>query len=478
MHESTSAFRSARPEDRRWPRGAGALAAAAGIVLAAAMPASAAPAGHGSSSGAATLHQTSSRFLDPTRGPAITLDRAPAGLRAAAGETLGSDVGLDGSAGRTIRPPGDVKAENQFGLSLAVSGHTALIGAPTANGGFGVGTGAVYVFVKGQDGWTEQARLVPTDPGQGDLFGASVAIQGDTAVIGAQNKGQGFGGVGAAYVFVRSGATWTQQTELAPTCVLCGATGDFFGWAVAISGHTILVSAPGMLGGQGAVFDFLQTGDTWTQESILTSTDGAGEDNFGNALSLAGGTAVIGAPRGFGGGRPGAAYVFLNKGAGFVQEQELQPTASQPGDLFGSSVAIAGQTVLVGAPGCCGTTGQQFKGAVDVYTLQGDLFTQTAVLTASDGVGGPFDGDEFGSKVALSGNIALIGAEFHSQQTGESYEFRRSGPTWTEKAKFTDAQGAINDNFGHAVAIADHTALIGSPHHDDARGQVSLYHLH
>jgi hypothetical protein len=376
------------------------------------------------------------------------------------------------NAGQSALLPDDPQALNLFGVSIAVSGTIALVGATTANGG----TGAVYVFVKGASGWKQQARLLAADAAPQASFGESVAIDGDTAVVGSPNTGI-LGGIGSAYVFERTGTTWTQKAELSAQCATCGGNGDFFGFSVAVSGTTAIVGAPGLGFNQGGAFEFDRArSGAWRQRGTLTGSDSQPGDSFGWSVALSADTALIGAPRNspvF----PGAAYVFARSGARFAQQAELAGADNENGDLFGRSVALSRDTALVGAPGCCAFNGLgEFHGAADVFVRSGTTWTNQAELTASDGVGG-VAGDLFGSSVALRGNTAVVGAPSKNDTTGEAYSFLRSGASWSESARLLAADGARNDRFGGSVGIARGTALVGAPQHDAFRGKVDLFGL-
>jgi hypothetical protein len=404
----------------------------------------------------------------------MTLAQAPAELRAVVQTVL--DTPDAGPQTRLL--PRDATAQNDFGVSVAISGNTALIGASTADGGPGAGTGAAYVFVKVGPLWVQEARLVASDATPEDNFGADVALDGDTALIGAPNKGI-LGGIGAAYVFVRSGTAWSQQSKLTAHCPTCGANGDFFGNSVALSGDTALVAADGLESNTGAVFAFLRSGTTWAEKQMFTGADSEPGDSFGWSVSLSGSTAVVGAPRPLGAVFAGAAYVFVKSASGFIQQAVLTPTDGVSGDLFGHAVALSGQTAIVGAPGCCANIpGGFLRGTADVFVRSGDTWTQQTELTASDGVGG-VNGDAFGSSVTITGNAAVIGAPSKNNFTGAAYEFIRGSTGWAQKSKFSEPDGMPNDRLGfeNAVAIAPGTAFVGRPFHNQFRGEVDLFPL-
>jgi hypothetical protein len=360
-----------------------------------------------------------------------------------------------------LAPPNKQQAEltasdrtlgDAFGRSavLAGDGSTALVGACCNN----TNTGAAYVFVHSGTTWTQQAELTPGDGAPGAWFGASVALAGDgsIALVGAPRPG-------AAYVFVRSGTTWTQQAVLTPGD---GAQYDSFGASVALAGDgsTALVGAPG----RGAAYVFVHSGTTWTQQAELTSGDGAQHDSFGASVALAGdgSIALVGAP-----GpniRTGAAYVFVRSGTTWTQQAVLTPGDGAQYDSFGASVALAGDgsTALVGAPGHYIRTGAAY-----VFTRSGTSWTQQQELTAGDGA----PDDSFGGSVALAGDgsTALVGGPQHYYGIGAAYIFVRSGTNWGQQAGLTPGDGAHHRSFGASVALAadGSTALVGAADRSD-----------
>ena len=328
--------------------------------------------------------------------------------------------------------PGD-----RFAL-VALSGSTALVGAPAKN----TGTGAAYVFVLP----SQQAKLTAADAAANDRFGVSVAVSGSTAVVGAYGKNTG---AGAAYVFTRSGSTWTQRAKLTATGV---AAGDYFGYSVAVSGSTVVVGAPATSPNTGAAYVFTGSGSTWTQRAKLTATGGAPGDRFGYAVALSGSVAVIGATGS--NSNTGAAYVFTGSGSTWTQQARLAAADGAEGDYFGYAVALSGSTALVGAPGNNTSTGAAY-----VYAGSGSSWPQQAELTAPD----PATTAYFGWSVALSGSTALVGAPGNNNYTGTAYVFTGSGSSWPWQAELTAADGGPGDKFGLSVAIAGPTAVVGAP---------------
>ena len=347
---------------------------------------------------------------------------------------------------------------DEFGYAVAISGDTALVGAPgvTVDGPDSEvwsGAGAVYVFTRSDGVWTKQAELTASDAASGDAFGSAVAFDGATAVIGApgNTEGDGFSSAGGAYVFTGSGTSWTQQTEFSASDPYSNAR---FGAAVAVSGDTILAGAPGNTNpyddsGQGSAYLFTGSGGDWTQQPELTDPALTGtSDQFGYAVALESGTALVGAP---GVNSAGTAYLYTGSGASWTQQPELSASDAAGGDAFGTSVALSGDTALIGS-----------EGADYVFTSSDSGWSQQAELF------NPVDGSSdgwFGYTVALDGGTALVGeAVTDSYPSGGAWVFTGSGADWTAQPELSasDAPSGGGD-FGFAVAISGDTALIGSP---------------
>ena len=348
-------------------------------------------------------------------------------------------------------------AYDNFGWSVAVSGDTVVIGAlgesSSATGVNGDGTndsasysGAAYVFTRSGATWYQQAYLKASNSGAGDLFGVSVAVSGDTAVIGAYQEDSNATGVngdgtnnsasysGAAYVFTRSGATWSQQAYLKASN--SGAF-DYFGYSVAVSGGTAVIGAYG-------------------EASNATGVNGDGTNNSANAS--------------------GATYVFTRSGTTWSQQAYLKASNSGAGDLFGCSVAVSGDTAVIGALGedsnATGVNGNQADnsasdfGAVYVFTRSGATWSQHAYLKARN------SGEDylFGRSVAVSGDTLVIGAlvggiyrngDFE-YSPGSAFVSTRSGATWSQPTHLKSSNSTAWNSFGCSVSVSGDTAVIGA----------------
>ncbi len=352
-------------------------------------------------------------------------------------------------------------ASDFFGDSVAISGDTAIVGAPGNNIGGNSRQGSANIFIRSGATWTQQQRLTAADGAADDLFGTSVAISGDTVVAGAYCDIGGNADQGAAYVFVRNGSTWTQQQKLTASD---GAAGANF-TRVAISGDTVVVGAflhdIGGNADQGATYVFARTGATWTQQQKLTASDGATFDHFGVSVAISGDTAVVGAYKNDidGNADQGAAYVFTRSGATWTQQQKLTASDGAADDYFANSVAISGDTAVVGAF-LRNIGGNADQGAVYVFERNGATWIQQQRLTASDGNSNTVF---FGRQVGISGDIVVVGM---GGAIGSAYVFARSGEMWTERQKLTASDGSPFDTFGYSVDISGATVLVGALYDD------------
>ena len=349
---------------------------------------------------------------------------------------------------------------------MALDGDTALLAAPGDTVAGQPYAGAVYVYVRSGGDWVPQGVLTAPAPQAGDGFGAAVALNGDTALVGADNRtAAGQSHAGAAYVFVRTGASWGLQAEL--TAAAAGAN-DWLGSAVALDGDTALVGAPGKtVAGRsyaGAVCVFSRSAGQWSQQAELTAPDGAAGDEFGRAVALSGGTALVGAEnRNFGAVREaGAVYVFAGAGASWSHQALLVAPDPTLRAGFGTALALSGGTALVGAGGAT-VAGQLNAGAAYVFTAFGGGWSLQAELADPDATAG----DWFGCAVALAGERAVVGAwgatVGAALEAGAAHVFERSGAAWSRIAVATATDADDADTLGWSVAAAGGTILAGAP---------------
>jgi hypothetical protein len=246
-----------------------------------------------------------------------------------------------------------------------------------------------------------------------------------------------------------------------------GAQADSFGSEVAIFGNALVVTASsktvGSNASQGVAYVYSLVGPTWVQQAELTANNGATNDVFGDSVAMSSNAIVVGAPNKNVGSNvnQGAAYVYSFNGVSWMQQAELTASDGAASDTFGSSVGISGNTAVVGAPNKnLGSNTKQ--GAAYVYSLNGSAWVQQAELTASD----PAAGDSLGYSAAISGNIAVLGAANKSLGSnvgeGAAYVYRFNGVSWAQQAKLLPSDGAANDLFGGWVAISGNTLVVGA----------------
>ena len=438
---------------------------------------------------------------------------------------------IDPLAQQAYLKASNTDADDAFGQVAAISGDTVVIGAPgEASAATGVNgdqaddsanqAGAAYVFVRNGSSWSQQAYLKASNTDAGDWFGHSVAISGDTVVVGAFHEASGATGVngdqnddsapsaGAAYVFVRNGSSWAQEAYLK---AFSTDADDLFGNSVSISGDTVLVGAPkedsgatGVNGDQndngagdsGAVYVFGRTGSTWSQQAYLKASTTDAGDWFGYSVAISDDTVIVGAngedslATGVGGDEndnsadwAGAAYVFVRDASTWSQEAYLKASNTDQWDEFGSAVAISADTAIVAArvesSSATGIDGDEsdnsafFAGAAYVFGRSGTTWSQEAYLKASN----TDAGDQFGHSVAISGDAVVVGAhkemssakgvngdetDNSASAAGAAYVFLRVGTKWFHEAYLKASNTGQWDSFGSGVAISGYTIVVGA----------------
>jgi|GEM_PF-574380 len=356
-----------------------------------------------------------------------------------------------------------------FGYAVAIDEGYAIVGAYGDDDG-GSSSGAAYMFKRDGNSWIEQIKLRAWDAASGDIFGFSVAISGDYAIIGARDNDDNGGNSGSAYIFHRSGDTWVAQIKLLPSD---GYSSDYFGNSVAIDGDYAIVGAYGdddNGGNSGSAYIFQRSGSTWLQQDKLTASDGYNSDSFGFAVSISGDYALVGANGDDdNGGNSGSAYIFQRSGSTWLQQDKLIASDGYNSDNFGYAVSINGDYALVGAYGDDDLGSS--SGSAYIFQRSGSSWLQQDKLIASDG----YNGDNFGYAVSISGDYALVGAygdDDLGSSSGSSYVFEQSGGTWIEQLKQTPSDGQAGDLFGGSVAI-DGTVTIVGAYQDDDKGTSS-----
>ena len=406
------------------------------------------------------------------------------GNTAIIGATRDDEAGLDAGAAYVFVRKGvhwsfqakllgnNIEADDNFGYAVDVDGDFAIVTAPKNKG-----NGAAYIYQREGTVWTQKRnririRMIPIDPDGASSFGTSVDISGETAVIGAVGGRVGQDLVGAAYVFTRNEPPfWNQHTKLVASD---SNGGDKLGFAVAISGTEVIAGAPKHSAGglsSGAAYIYEQKEDgTWIETIKLSDGETASEDQFGISVAISGNFAISGAQQDDDiAPNAGAAYVFERSGSLWLQRAKFTANDAKAGDLFGNTVAISDETVIIGAPGV-DDAGPE-AGAAYVFIYSGDEWVQQAKLIADD----TSMFDHFGTAVSIHQNTAIIGAhgkDEASVDAGAAYIFVRNGGVWIQQAKLTHQNPVPGDQFGYAVAVYEDNALIGA-HRSDATGPDS-----
>ena len=375
-------------------------------------------------------------------------------------------AGLHSSGQQKVFAP-DGEAKDGFGYSSVISddGSTALIGSYFIEFGipYPIGPGNVYAFIKDGNQWELQQKLTTPEMPESDLFGYVLALSadGNTALVGAPG-GTGPAETqvpGAAFVFTRSGSTWSQQALLIASD---RQVGDHFGFSVALSdgGNTALIGSyvddVGSNANQGSAYVFTRAGSTWSQQDHLFSSDGAAEDYFGRSVSLSadGNIALVGANMKMIGSntRQGAAYVFTRSGTSWSQQTQIILADGAAYDWFGTAAALSsdGNTALITANGH--KVGQrEMQGAGFIFVRSENDWIQQAMLNAPE------------NTVSLWGDTATLSPDGNLVLIEDGYTFGRNGETWTTEVRLSPEDNA--PGFGSSVALSGDgaIALIGAP---------------
>jgi FG-GAP repeat len=379
--------------------------------------------------------------------------------------------------------------------------------------------------------WSQRSYLKASTLGAGDSFGSAVAISGNTVVVGAPDEdsasltdgtNNAAAASGAAYVFIRTGSTWTQQAYLKASNL---EANDHFGTSVAISGDTIIIGAPdedsaatGLNGdgannallASGAAYIFVRTGSTWSQQAYVKASNPSSGDAFGGAVALSGGTAVIGAMQedsaavGINGAQAneaaagaGAAYVFVRSGSQWMQQAYVKASNTGVGDGFGIALAVDGDTLAVGADkedsGARAVNGSEADntatdaGAAYVFTRSAGQWMQQAYLKPES----TDANDRFGQAVGLSGDRLAIGGINEDSPAvgvegdstvnisatanyGAAYVYLRTGATWAPEAYLKASNTGQGDLFGCSIAMLSGQIAVGARAEDSASGGINL----
>lgn len=398
---------------------------------------------------------------------------------------LGKTIGSGGWSQQAKFVSPDASYADLFGTTVSISGDWAMVGASRESnvyvgGSTQAAAGSVYVFKRTGTTWTYQQRLTSSDIGPYDNFGTSVSIDGDYAIVGAPYEDpNGISNSGSAYIFHRSGTTWTQQAKLNRTAQ--STVNAYFGWSVDISGDTVIIGAyyansqPNpwtFIPGAGTAYIYVRIGTSWAFQARLNASDRAQYDFFGYSVAIDGNYVIVGAfledptiPYPFGSAQTnaGSAYVFERSGTGWTQISKLTAPDGTTSDEFGNSVAISGNHIVVGVARKYGSG--YYSGAAYVfYMFPGtNNWQYVQKLVASDETASDF----FGKSVAIEGNRIIVGA-WREDPNGITnagcayvFDYPPGGP-WLETTKLIASDAGNADEAGTSVAVSGNSVIVGA----------------
>ncbi|MGI8426663.1 MAG: Calx-beta domain-containing protein [Actinomycetota bacterium] len=347
----------------------------------------------------------------------------------------------------------------KLGTAVAISGNTAVVGAPA--------NAAAYVFERSGDVWQQQQKL-KHPRNSGGNFGGSVAVSGNTVMVGSNNETTYLFDEGVVHVFERSGAQWSHKQELQPS-LNQERQGDQFGFSVAMEDDTAIIGAiRGGLPADGAAYVFQRGADgNWVEQQELVEVNAEDQNYYGYSVAVSGDTAIVGAVfyRSVTGAQ-GAVYVFIRQGAAWVQQAVFTGPVSPYLSYYGASVAVSGDTFVVGSAYEDLEDPNADAGAVHVYTRSVGTWSEQQRLVAAD----PAADLHFGTAVGISGDVVVAGADGYDDpagaNSGAAYVFTRSDSVWTQQRKYIAPDAAEGDVLGSSIAISADTAVVGAPQDD------------
>ncbi len=347
-----------------------------------------------------------------------------------------------------------------LGFSVAVAGDTAIVGEPGVNDG----TGAVDLYKLSDGKWRHQITFADPRNTSLDEFGWSVAITNtSTGVYAAVGASAGNVSYNIVYVYAFTKGKWRQQAALPDPAA---SNSSNFGDAVAISSTTLVVGAPCINKETGKLYVYERFGQSWIPKTSETNPTDSPREEFGQSLSIAGDNVLVGAVD--------AAYVYTETSHHHWYRAATFRNPGSPQDNFGWEVTLDGGTAVVGAPGGVASTvipAPLRTGAAYVFTLRGTKWSLGSKLQAPAGA----TGDQFGYSVALSGNALLIGMPLYGGAgCGRAFEFDLTGSQWRRDGQFFDPACVSNSQLGFAVAQAGISQAIGAPYCNSLLGAVYL----
>ncbi|MDF1698611.1 MAG: Ig-like domain-containing protein, partial [Saprospiraceae bacterium] len=367
---------------------------------------------------------------------------------------------------------------DEMGRSVAIFGDYAMVGSYKNNNGNGSNSGGVYVYHFDGSVWSYSEKLVPADNQADDNFGISIAMDGDYAVIGASGDDDAGNAAGAAYVYKRVGTTWMEEDKV--TSSNASSIG-LFGTSVSISGDVIVVGAYNnnssgtTFGGSATVYR--RTGASWNEESVLVSSDVEPGDQLGWSVAVDGDYIIVGAVQEGSFAYAGSAYIFFWNGSTWTETQKLLASDVGPQDRFGYSVSIDGDYIAVGALKHTEEGTATSNGAAYIFKRTGAVWSEEVKLLASD-----LESDaEFGFSLVLVGDILAVGARKSNTggvKDGAAYVFERTGTSWNEVNQVLPNNTGVDMFFGSSIDFHQSRLICGAIGDDEVgfnRGSATIF---
>ncbi len=381
-----------------------------------------------------------------------------------------SDVTLE----QEINNPSPTE-NDRFGSSVSIYGDSCIIGAYLEDTGED-NAGSVYIFTRSGTSWSLEQEIHNPSPTADDYFGSSVAIYGDTCIIGAYQEDTGGSAAGSVYIYTRSGTTWSLQQEIhnpSPTA------DDKFGYRVSIYSDSCIIGAYLEDTGEddaGSVYIYTRSGTTWSLEQEINNPSPVADDKFGDRVSIYGDTCIISAyGDDTGESSAGSVYIYTRSGTTWSLEQEINNPSPTADDYFGYSVSIYGDTCIISASH--EDTGFDQAGSVYIYTRSGTTWSLEQEIHNPS----PTADDRFGFSVSIYSDTCIISASY--EDTGESgagsaYIYTRSGTSWSLEQEIHNPSPTADDNFGWSVSIYSDSCIIGAYQEDtgaDSAGSAYVF---
>jgi hypothetical protein len=371
--------------------------------------------------------------------------------------------------------PPDNQSDDYFGIAASISGNYAIVGAKSDDD-IATKSGSAYIYKYTSSGWQQVMKLLPSDGASSDYFGGAVSMSGDYAIIGAMYDDVSYSNSGSAYIFKRYGNKWFQETRINASDL---QDSDYFGQSVSISGNYAIVGAyqeDTKGSNSGAAYIFKRENHSWNQLTKLMACDGAADDQFAYSVHISGNYAIVGSKYDDDyGTNSGSAYIFINTNDVWIQAAKINAMDGSQDDYFGYSVHLSGNYAIVGSP--YDDTNGLNSGSAHIFERTGTNWIHIKTLMANDRAAQDF----FGNQVSISNDYALVSAyqdDDYGSNSGSVYVFKKTGSDWVQWDKISPSDATGNERFGSSIDISDGQAVIGAYGTDDNGDNSGAVHFY